>query len=96
MTPLFWISLTWVLAATAIGRLPLQQRFLPGAALAVASVPILLGIGIQISWLMALGALVAVISTFPAPRRLIMARYRGEKITMNPQTLRLLVVPGEL
>ncbi len=96
MTPLFWISLSWVLAATAIGRLPLQQRFLPGGALAIASVPIILALGIQISWLMALCALAAVISTYPALCRLIMARCRGEKVTMNTQTLRFLVVPGDV
>ncbi|MEM6304152.1 MAG: hypothetical protein AAF744_05490 [Pseudomonadota bacterium] len=96
MTPLFWISLTWVLAATAVGRMPVEKRFVPGAALMVAALPIILSIWLQVSWLFAILALVAVASTFPVLARMVMARYRGEKVELSPKLLRLMVVPGEL
>ncbi|MGC1494265.1 MAG: DUF2484 family protein [Sulfitobacter sp.] len=96
MTPLFWISVTWVLAATAVGRLPLQQRTLPGAVLALAAVPIILSLGIQVGWLMALLGVAAVISCYPNIYRLALARWRGEKVHVDANVLRFLVIPGEI
>lgn len=96
MTVIFWISLTWVLACTAISRLPVQQRHLPGAVLMLAAVPILLLIWMQISFWLALLGLCAVVSTFPNVVRLAKARYRGEDVKIDANVLRYLVVPGEL
>ena len=96
MTPLFWIALTWVLATVFVGRLPLHQRFLPGAVLAVAAVPIVISIGVQVGWIMALLALVAIVSLFPNLYRLAVARYRGQELRLDANALRYLVVPGEI
>ncbi|MGB3244339.1 MAG: DUF2484 family protein [Sulfitobacter sp.] len=96
MTPLFWIALTWVLATTAVGRLPVPQRTIPGALLMVTAVPIILSIGIQVGWPMAILGVAALASLFPNPLRLLVARYRGEAIKVDANVLRYLVVPGEL
>lgn len=96
MTPLFWISLTWVLATVAVARLPVQQRFLPGALLMVTAVPIILSIGFQVGWLLALLGLVAVASLFPNLVTFARARYRGEQAALNANVLRYLVIPGEI
>ena len=96
MTPLFWIALTWVLATVFVSRLPLHQRFLPGALLAVTALPIVISIGVQVGLIMALLAIAAIISLFPNFQRLIMARYRGEDLRLDTNALRYLVMPGEL
>lgn len=96
MTLIFWISICWVLAATAVGRTPIEKRFLPGAALMNTALPIVFLIGLTVGWLMALLAMVAVGSTFPAIYRILQARYRGEKVELTPNVLRLMVVPGEI
>ena len=96
MTPLFWISLTWVLATVVVMRLPVHQRFLPGALLMLTAVPILLSIGFQVGWLMALLGLAAVASLFPNLVHFARARYRGEEMAINANVLRYLVIPGEI
>ena len=96
MTPLFWIALTWVLATVAVSRLPVPQRTLPGALLMLCAMPIILSIGIQVGWLMAVLGIAALISLYPNPLRLLFARYRGEVVKLDINVLRYLVVPGEL
>ena len=96
MTALFWMALTWVLCATAVGRMPVQQRILPGTVLLMAAVPILLMILFQVGFLAAILALAAILSMFPNPVRLAMAYYRGEKVVIDINVLRYLAVPGEL
>ena len=96
MTPLFWIALTWVLATVAVGRLQVQQRFVPGVLLIASAVPILLSIGFQVSWMLALLGLVAVVSFFPNVMRLARAQYRGEDTRIDAHVLRYLVTPGEI
>lgn len=96
MTPLFWIALTWVLATIAVGRLPVGQRVIPGAMLMLAGVFIALSMGAQLGLFAGLLGLGAVGSLFPNPYRLIVARYRGEKIKINSQLMRYMVVPGDL
>ncbi|MGJ8625542.1 MAG: DUF2484 family protein [Sulfitobacter sp.] len=96
MTPLFWIAVTWVLATAAVARLPLHQRFLSGALLLMAAVPILISIGLQVGWVMALLGFAAVLSLFPNPLRLIRVRYQGDPVQIDANVLRYMVVPGEL
>lgn len=96
MTPLFWISLTWVLATVVVMRLPVHQRFLPGALLMVTAVPIILSIGFQVGWLMALLGLAAVASLYPNVVHFARARYRGEQMSMDANVLRYLVIPGDI
>ncbi len=96
MTPLFWISLTWVLASVAVARLPVHQRFLPGALLMGTAVPILLAIGFQVGWLMAVFGVAAVVSLYPNLVHLLHARYRGEETAINRAVLRYLVSPGDV
>ncbi|MBD3663648.1 DUF2484 family protein [Sulfitobacter aestuariivivens] len=96
MTPIFWISITWVLAATAVVRLPLHQRSLVGALLLLAALPILISIGMQVGWFMALLASVAVISAYPNIVELARALYRRERVKIDTNTLRFLVAPGAL
>ena len=95
MTALFWMALTWVLCATAVGRLPVSQRILPGAVLLMA-VPILLMILFQVGFLAMVLALVAIFSMFPNPVRLVRAYYKGERFVIDANVLRYMVVPGEL
>ena len=96
MTPLFWIALSWVLTTYVVSRMPIEQRKLPGAVLAVAAVPIILSIAFQIGFLAALFASVGALSLFPNVLRLAQARYRGEKVKIDANVLRYLAVPGEL
>ena len=96
MTPLFWISITWVLATIAVGRLPAHQRYLPGGLLMLTAVPIILSIGIQVGWFMALLGLAALVSLFPNALRLAQARYRGEDVKVDANVLRYMLVPGDL
>ena len=96
MTPLFWIALTWVLATTAVARLPLHQRQVPGAILAVAGMVIILSLGIQMGWVMALLGVAALISTYPNVFRFALARYRGEQVRIDANCLRFLVIPGDV
>jgi len=96
MTPLFWMALTWVLCATAVERLPVAQRPLPGALLLLAAVPILLMIILQMGFLAGILALAGVLLMFPNPVRLVLAYYRGERFAIDANVLRYLAVPGEL
>ena len=96
MTPLFWIALTWVLATFVVGRLPLHKRPIPGALLVVTALPIILSMGLQLGWLVALAGLAAMASLYPNPLRLALARYRGEQVRLDGNLLRIMVVPGEI
>ncbi len=96
MTPLFWIALTWVLTTTVVARLPLHQRTLPGALLVIAGFAIVLSIGIQVGWVMALLGLGALVSSYPNVIRLAVARWRGEDVDIDANVLRFLVIPGEV
>lgn len=95
MTPLFWMALTWVLVTIVVARLPLHQRFVPGALLLLTAIPILILICLQVGWFMALLSLVAIASLFPHPVRLAQALYRGEHVQIDANVLRYLVVPSE-
>lgn len=96
MTPLFWISITWVLAATAVARLPMHQRSPIGALLLLTAVPILISIGLQVGWFMALLGLGAVLSAYPNILQLARALYRREQVRIDRTALRFLVAPGAL
>ena len=95
MTPLFWIALTWVLITIVVARLPLHQRFIPGALLMLCAVPILLSICLQVGWFMALLSIAAILSLFPYPLRLVLALYRGEQVQVDANVLRYMVIPSE-
>ena len=96
MTPLFWIALTWVLATIMVARLPLGQRFVPGALLALAALPILVSIFLQLGPLGALLGAGAALSLFPNTLRLAQARWRGERVRIDANVLRFLLVPDAL
>jgi hypothetical protein len=95
MSPLFWMALTWVLITIVVARLPVHQRFVPGALLLFAAMPILISICLQVGWFMGFLSLVAIASLFPYPLRVVQALYRGEQVQVNAGVLRYLVVPSE-
>ena len=96
MSALFWIALTWVLCTLAVARLPLRQRFVPGALLAVTALPILILMGRQMGLPAVLFGLIALGALYPAGPRVLRALWRRERVRFDANLARLMVMPGDL
>lgn len=76
---LVWASILWVFLAVTVAMLPMRQQYVPGVVLLLAAPVLIVMIGINHSWLLALLALAAFVSMFRNPLRYIWARLRGQK-----------------
>jgi Protein of unknown function (DUF2484) len=78
---LLWASVIWVFAAVAVAMLPMRRQYIPGVALMLAAPVLIVMIGLQVGWAIALLALAAFVSMFRNPLRFLIAKLRGR----NPQ-----------
>lgn len=67
----------WVLASAVVAMLPMRQQYVPGVALLMAAPVLIVLIGIQYSWVVAVLGLVAFVSMFRNPLRYFYSRLRG-------------------
>lgn len=61
--------------------LPMRRQYVPGVALLLAAPVLIVMIGLQMGWLIALLALAAFVSMFRNPLKFLIAKLRGQ----NPQ-----------
>jgi len=75
---LLWASVLWVLASAAVAMLPMRHQYIPGVALLIAAPVLIVLIGIELGWVLAVLATLAFVSMFRNPLRYLWARLRGE------------------
>ena len=75
---LLWISVLWVFASAGVAMLPMRQQYVPGVALLVFAPVLIVLIGIQVGWFMALLAIAAFVSMFRNPLVYLAAKLRGQ------------------
>ncbi|GGD42626.1 DUF2484 family protein [Sinisalibacter lacisalsi] len=80
MTPSLVFAALWVIAATAVAFLPIRRQIIPGAALGLAGLALIVWIGVDHGWLWALPAFLAFASLFRNGFKAIPALIRGEKL----------------
>jgi len=78
MTLLFWFSILWVLAATAVAMLPMRRQYIPGVALLAAAPVLIAMIAVQVGWVFGALALWAFVSMFRNPLKYFWARFKGQ------------------
>lgn len=78
---LLWICVLWVLASAGVAMLPMRHQYIPGVALLMAAPVLIVMIGVQVGWLMAVLGIAAFVSMYRNPLRFLLAKLRGE----NPQ-----------
>ena len=78
---LLWLCVGWVFASATVAMLPMRQQYFPGVALLLAAPVLIVMIGLQVNWIVALLAVFAFVSMFRNPLRYIWARIRGH----NPE-----------
>ncbi len=75
---LLWASVLWVLASAAVAMLPMRHQYIPGAALLMAAPVLIVLIGMEMGWVLAVLATLAFVSMFRNPLRYLWARLRGQ------------------
>lgn len=75
---LLWISVLWVFASAGVAMLPMRQQYIPGVALLLLAPVLIVLIGIQVGWFMALLAIAAFVSMFRNPLVYLAAKLRGQ------------------
>ena len=78
---LLWICILWVFASVGVAMLPVRKQYFPGAALLIAAPVLIVMIGLQVNWVVALLALAAFVSMFRNPLKYLIAKLKGE----NPE-----------
>ena len=78
---LLWLCVAWVFASAIVAMLPMRQQYIPGVALLLAAPVLILMVGVQVGWLVALLGLFAFVSMFRNPLRYIWAKIAGK----NPE-----------
>ena len=81
---LMWLCILWVFASVAVAMLPMRRQYVPGVALLIAAPVLIVMIGLQAGWMLALLALAAFVSMFRNPLRFLIAKLKGE----NPEVPR--------
>ncbi len=75
----------WVLAATGTAFLPMRRQFVPGVALLITAPVLIIWLGYEAGWLVAVLAVLAFASMFRNPLRYLIARVRGQNPTLPPE-----------
>ncbi|MBU2359092.1 MAG: DUF2484 family protein [Alphaproteobacteria bacterium] len=79
------LAALWVLAATVTAFLPLRRQFVPGVALLVAAPVLIVWLGVDFGWPVAVVGLLAFASMFRNPLRYLIARARGQNPALPPE-----------
>ncbi|AXI46014.1 UDP-N-acetylmuramate--alanine ligase [Sulfitobacter sp. SK012] len=72
----------WVFASAGVAMLPMRRQYVPGVILLIAAPVLIVMIGLELGWIVALLALAAFVSMFRNPLRYLLARARGH----HPET----------
>ena len=76
---LLWLCVLWVFASAIVAMLPMRKQYFPGVALLLAVPVLIVLVGIQVHWSVALFALFAFVSMFRNPLRYIWAKVTGKE-----------------
>jgi hypothetical protein len=79
---LLWACIIWVFASAACAMLPMRHQYVPGVILLILAPLLIIWIGVQVSPLISIAAVVAFISMFRNPLRFIWAKLRGQNPKM--------------
>jgi hypothetical protein len=78
---LLWLCILWVFASVGVAMLPMRKQYVPGVALLIAAPVLIVMIGLQVNWIVALLAVAAFVSMFRNPLKYMIAKLKGE----NPE-----------
>ncbi|MGR3615369.1 MAG: DUF2484 family protein [Paracoccaceae bacterium] len=67
----------WVLLATGVAMLPMRRQYVPGVALLVAAPMLIIWLGFEQGWIIALAATFGFLSMFRNPLRYFWKKWRG-------------------
>lgn len=81
---LLWLAILWVFASVGVAMMPLRRQYIPGVILLIAAPVLIVMIGMQVNWLVAVIALAAFVSMFRNPLKYILAKIKGQ----NPEVPR--------
>lgn len=76
MTGSLTLAALWVLAATGVAFLPMRQQYIPGIALLVAAIPLLVFLTIQHNVWIVLAVLAAILSMFRRPLKALLRHWK--------------------
>lgn len=75
---LLWVCVLWVFASVGVAMLPMRLQYVPGVLLLIAAPVLIVLIGVQVGWFMALLGLAAFVSMFRNPLIYLWAKLRGQ------------------
>lgn len=70
------LAAVWVLAATGVAFLPMRYQYIPGIALLIAAVPLLVFLAIQHNVWIVLAVLAAIVSMFRRPLKALLRHWK--------------------
>ncbi|KCV83109.1 hypothetical protein ATO10_00070 [Actibacterium atlanticum] len=76
MTASLILAALWVLAATGVAFLPMRYQYIPGLALLIAAVPLLVFLANQHSVWIVLAVLAAILSMFRRPLKALLRHWK--------------------
>lgn len=76
MTASLILAALWVLAATGVAFLPMRYHYIPGLALLIAAVPLLVFLAIQHNVWIVLAVLAAILSMFRRPLKALLRHWK--------------------
>ena len=82
MTLSLILAFLWVVAATITAMLPMRRQFIPGFVLLIVSVPMLIFVGYENGWWVALVALAGAASMFRKPLNYFGRRAMGKPVSV--------------
>lgn len=75
---LLWSCVLWVLASAAVAMLPMRRQYLPGVILMALAPVLIVLVGLQVGWFMAVLGIAAFVSMYRNPLRYLVAKLRGQ------------------
>jgi hypothetical protein len=78
MTLSLLLACLWVVASTVVALLPMQMQYRPGLVLLLAAPCLIIWLGYDFGWWIAVLGLFAFVSMFRNPLRYIYRRLRGD------------------
>lgn len=76
MTASLILAALWVLAATGVAFLSMRYQYIPGLALLIAAVPLLVFLAIQHNVWIVLAVLAAILSMFRRPLKALLRHWK--------------------
>lgn len=71
------LAACWVLAATGVAMLPMRRQYLPGMVLLGAAPVLIVWLGVDFGWIVAVAAAAAFVSMFRKPLAYFWRKWRG-------------------